>query len=139
MLISLITGNSDYTYMSRVTICHKAGCSRTALPEKHYCIKHIALEDTYGKRPAPVRRQSSQWHYLYNTRRWREISRQFLKEHPICCRCGAPAQIADHIRPHRGDEELFYDPDNLQPLCWKCHSAKTLAENGYFRSPDRGR
>ncbi len=45
-----------------------------------------------------------------------------------------PARIADHIKPHRGDIELFYDETNLQPLCQSCHSAKTMAENNFYKS-----
>ena len=40
------------------------------------------------------------------------------------------ATIADHIKPHHGNEALFYDPDNLQSLCAQCHgSAKALKEH----------
>ena len=30
------------------------------------------------------------------------------------------ATVVDHKRPHRGDEHLFWDPDNWQALC-KAH------------------
>ena len=36
-----------------------------------------------------------------------------------------PATDVDHIRPHRGNWELFVDPENLQSLCHSCHSVKT--------------
>jgi 5-methylcytosine-specific restriction protein A len=39
-----------------------------------------------------------------------------------------PATAVDHIQPHRGDYELFWDSDNWQPLCATCHGRKTLAE-----------
>ena len=29
--------------------------------------------------------------------------------------------VADHRRPHRGDERLFWDERNLQCLCKPCH------------------
>lgn len=65
--------------------------------------------------------------------RWRLRRERFLKTHPVCCDPTGrhpgqvvPATVADHIVPHRGDRELFEDPDNLQPLCASCHSAKTL-------------
>lgn len=38
----------------------------------------------------------------------------------------------DHITPHNGDPELFYDLDNLQSLCIECHSRKTATEDGGF-------
>ena len=42
-----------------------------------------------------------------------------------------PADTVDHIKPHRGDAELFWDRDNLQSLCHSCHSKhKTNIELG---------
>ncbi len=124
--------------MSNTTLCHKAGCFKTAAPGKHFCEKHLYLEETYRKRPAPERKKSNAWHHLYNSQRWRTVSKAFLAGHPYCYICGAKATVVDHIRPHRGDTELFYDENNLQPLCTKCHSAKTLKENNYFKT-HRGR
>ena len=47
--------------------------------------------------------------------------------------------VADHIRPHRGDEALFWDPANLQCLRKWCHDrAKQAAERragGWVESP----
>lgn len=40
-----------------------------------------------------------------------------------------PATIADHIEPHRGDVEKFWNGE-LQPLCGQCHSGtKQAMEN----------
>lgn len=36
--------------------------------------------------------------------------------------------VADHIKPHRGNWELFSDPSNLQCLCDTCHSAAKQQE-----------
>jgi 5-methylcytosine-specific restriction endonuclease McrA len=33
------------------------------------------------------------------------------------------ANTVDHITPHRGDDRLFWDRENLQALCPTCHSA----------------
>jgi 5-methylcytosine-specific restriction enzyme A len=51
---------------------------------------------------------------------------------PLCRVCGQPATDVDHIRPHRGDRELLYDPTNVQSLCHSCHSRKTASEDGGF-------
>ncbi|PZQ55562.1 MAG: hypothetical protein DI555_07950 [Novosphingobium pentaromativorans] len=32
--------------------------------------------------------------------------------------------VADHKTPHRGDERLFWDEENLTTLCANCHSSK---------------
>lgn len=53
---------------------------------------------------------------------WEKARAAFLVKHPFCRRCGLPAQVVDHIKPHRGDRELFWDRDNWQSLCTPCHS-----------------
>ena len=52
---------------------------------------------------------------------------------PFCRECAkrgerVPASDVDHIIPHRGDLDLFNDKNNLQSLCHRCHSIKTMAE-----------
>ena len=32
-----------------------------------------------------------------------------------------PAQVTDHIKPHKGDEALFWDVSNWQSLCKQHH------------------
>jgi len=39
------------------------------------------------------------------------------------------ATVVDHIRPHRGDAALFWDPSNWQPLCKEHHDRKTGNED----------
>ena len=114
----------------KVKICKKSGCGRTCAEGKEYCYLHQELE---GKRKVFTKRgKSSEYHNLYGTARWKKTSREFLKKYPTCFICGAKATIADHITPHRGSLELFYDANNLQPMCWSCHSRKTFAENKNF-------
>ncbi len=67
------------------------------------------------------------------TRRWRALVLDVLEDQPFCLFCEQvgivePAQAIDHIKPHRGDEDLFWDRDNLQPLCFRCHNAKAQHE-----------
>ncbi|MFZ2869857.1 HNH endonuclease signature motif containing protein [Zavarzinia sp.] len=74
-------------------------------------------------------------------RRWQASRLGYLKSHPLCVKCiesgvtTASAEV-DHIRPHRGDQGLFWDRDNWQALCKSCHSAKTAREDSGF---SRGR
>ena len=55
---------------------------------------------------------------------------------PLCVMCTAQgrvtaAQVVDHITPHKGNEELFWDESNWQSLCATHHSSdKQLIENG---------
>ena len=55
-------------------------------------------------------------------RRWRKLRKTFLTENPLCVMCMdegrvTSAEEVDHIEQHNGNKELFYDLDNLQPLC----------------------
>jgi 5-methylcytosine-specific restriction endonuclease McrA len=76
------------------------------------------------------------WQYLYNSRRWRRERRAHLAAEPLCRMCKAQgyttlATVVDHVKPHKGDEFLFWDPNNRQSLCKVCHdSAKAREERG---------
>lgn len=65
---------------------------------------------------------------------WRKGLRVLvLARDPICKICNRYAStIADHIKPHRGNWELFTDLNNLQGLCKSCHDTKTATEDGGF-------
>jgi 5-methylcytosine-specific restriction protein A len=50
--------------------------------------------------------------------------------HPICNQCQRePAAVLDHIVPHRGDRNLFWNQSNWQSLCKSCHDRKTRSGN----------
>lgn len=58
--------------------------------------------------------------------RWQKARAGFLRIHPLCRMCQAigrstAATVVDHIVPHRGDNALFWDKTNWQPLCKPCH------------------
>ena len=61
--------------------------------------------------------------------RWQRASRNFLITHPLCMcpLCGAgtirvrAASVVDHIRPHKGDRNLFWNVANWQALAKECH------------------
>lgn len=78
----------------------------------------------------------SPWHNLYNTKRWYRIRFYQLQKQPLCefhlkRNQVVSASIVDHVTPHKGDETLFYDPENLQSLCKRCHdSVKQRLERG---------
>lgn len=70
---------------------------------------------------------------LYNTRRWRQESREYLAGNPYCVAengtCSTLATVVDHRIPHRGDEALFWDRfGNWQAMCRAHHNAKTGRE-----------
>lgn len=83
------------------------------------------------------------WKHLYNTKRWHRLRWYQLQGEPLCRFCAAlghvtEATVVDHKKPHKGDEELFFDPDNLQSLCKTCHdSTKQRQEkSGYLAGCD---
>ena len=66
---------------------------------------------------------------LYNSREWKAYTRQFKFDNPICEQCKKrPSYATDHVRPHGGDLELFWNPLNHQALCKTCHRAKSQRE-----------
>jgi len=75
----------------------------------------------------------SEWGHLYNCSKWKRLRKSFLFSCPRCVMCVAlrrqtPAKEVDHIIPHCGDAELFWDEGNWQGLCKSCHSSKTFYE-----------
>ena len=64
---------------------------------------------------------------LYDSR-WRKERIHFLQEQPLCRYCAeqgriTPATVVDHIVPHKGNHDLFWDKTNWQPLCKFCHDS----------------
>lgn len=100
--------------------CRHPGCPNLVPVGQKYCDEHKALHPeenrSAGKRG-------------YNAR-WRKASKMYLRAHPFCEKClekgiYTKATVVDHIVPHRGDQKLFWDENNWQALCKKCHDKKT--------------
>jgi len=61
-------------------------------------------------------------------RQWRKQRLYYLQANPLCLMCSEQgitkqATVVDHIKPHKGDENLFWDIRNWQPLCKKHHDS----------------
>jgi 5-methylcytosine-specific restriction endonuclease McrA len=57
---------------------------------------------------------------------WRRESKAFLAEpaNRYCaCGCGRVADVVDHKVPHRGNQQLFWDRRNWQPMNHHCHNS----------------
>jgi 5-methylcytosine-specific restriction protein A len=83
------------------------------------------------RRPDSKRASSAKRGY---GRKWRRLRDSFLADNPLCVHClpdkVTQASDVDHIVRHKGTTDpLFWDVNNLQPLCHVCHSKKTAAEN----------
>jgi 5-methylcytosine-specific restriction protein A len=78
------------------------------------------------------------YRHLYKTAAWQWLRKQHLEAHPLCAMCEkighvTAAEVVDHIKPHKGDRILFFDPANLSSLCkWHHDSVKQAEEKrGY--------
>lgn len=109
--------------------CSVPGCPELSIQGHAYCEKHIDRERARRRENDYDRGTAHQRGY---TAQWRIARRAFLAAHPLCVRCKeqgrlTPATVVDHIIPHRGDQRLFWDETNWQPLCKRCHDKKTAS------------
>lgn len=81
--------------------------------------------------------------HLYSTAAWKKLRWATLVRDKFTCQCGCGVMlghktgllVADHIKPHRGDLVLFWDPDNVQTLRKSpCHDAKKQREEAAARA-----
>ena len=103
-----------------LTFCVEPGCRE--LVARGRCRQHARARE--WMRP---NREARRWYYIA---RWRDLRRQVLEAQPLCVEClqvsrVEPAVDVDHIVPHGGDYDRFFDPQNLQGLCKLHHSQKT--------------
>lgn len=114
--------------------CAQQGCAALVTPPVRYCPAHLYLvkagknEKDKGRLTATQRGYGARWH---------KASRMYLNEHPFCYHCmgkgrTVPATLVDHIIPHKGNYDLFWDEENWQSLCTHCHNVKTAKEDGGF-------
>ena len=73
---------------------------------------------------------------MYHTPEWRRLRKIVLTTgSPLCVRCNLSlATVVDHKRPHRFDPALFFDLNNLQKMCARCHD--TFKKNMEFGKVD---
>lgn len=104
--------------------CKHPGCAALVPSGTKYCEAHKPLH------PEEVRSAASRGY----GRAWQQASHAFLQAHPLCEECMkdgryTKATVVDHIVPHRGNEQLFWDRRNWRPLCKRCHDRKTRRED----------
>ncbi len=106
-------------------VCFYPGCQE--LTRERYCEKHRKTSYDNRRESAAKRGYGS---------KWAKARLAFLAEHPTCeCeRCKAsgqplPADVVDHIIPHKGNQKLFLIENEKRPPGEKSSEA---------RSPDRG-
>jgi 5-methylcytosine-specific restriction protein A len=110
--------------------CAYRGCGK--LTDTRYCDAHLAQykkikwKNTDRNRPNSTQRG-------YTSTRYRKARQGFLAKHPLCVECEKDgrttgATVLDHVKPHRGNYELFWDSSNWQSLCIPCHNRKSQTE-----------
>lgn len=107
--------------------CKYPGCPN--LTDHTYCEQHAKKrQNDYNKQRGSAASRG------YDAR-WRKEREIYLRQHPLCVLCEreetlTPATVVDHIVPHKGDKQLFWDKNNWQALCKPCHDSKTAREDG---------
>ncbi len=107
--------------------CKHPGCAKLVDAGKKYCEDHRKLHPGHTK-------TSTKCGY---DGRWRKARKLFLEVHPLCVEClkngrYVKATVVDHIIPHRGDPQLFWNQSNWQALCKSCHDHKTMTEDRWL-------
>lgn len=81
----------------------------------------LPLGASSTRRPGPIA------HGTAYTGAWQKARRAHLAHEPLCRACAqagrtTAANTVDHIIPHRGNMELFWQRSNWQSLCATCSS-----------------
>lgn len=125
------------------TICNHPGCGRLIDGNETYCAPHLRIKPTIDKQAraeADARRGSAAARgYGY---KWQQARSGYLNKHPLCRICDAQgrlriATVVDHVVAHNGDQTLFWNSSNWQPLCKACHDRKTAKHDGGFGNSQR--
>lgn len=107
--------------------CRHPGCPGLCEKGHLYCEKHETGKTAWRNYDESSRQGSRQRGY---DSRWDKARKTFLAAHPLCQECAkngkyTKATVVDHIIPHRGNQQLFWDVNNWQALCKTCHDLKT--------------
>lgn len=97
----------------------------------------LSREESEAKRFRDRDRQVA-WRKWYATARWKALRLEILRRDQYTCqRSGvlcigkhpAPnSPVVNHKKPHRGDERLFWDPDNLETVSKAVHDGEIQSE-----------
>lgn len=84
------------------------------------------------------REENTEYRSWYRTERWKRLREEVLTEAKfVCCKTGVPligkspaanSPVVDHIKPHRGDPDLFWDKGNLQAVSKSWHDSIKQAQ-----------
>lgn len=109
------------------------------------CLKGMKRAKQFRPKGAPTRQEqkatADRWRGSAHERgynsRWAKARVTFLHSHPLCIGCLAlgrteAATVVDHVDPHHGDPDKFWDTSMWQPCCkWHHDSVKQRLEVMY--------
>lgn len=89
--------------------------------------------------------EAAEYRKLYGTKQWRILREQALFRDAFRCQhkgCGVilrrgvshqNSAVVHHLKPHKGNPDLFFDINNLQSVCWMHHSGiiQSIENRGY--------
>lgn len=87
------------------------------------------------------RAENNEYRRWYDLKRWKDLREHILVRDLYTCQAtgamltgkhpAADSPVVDHIKPHRGDPDLFWDPNNLRAVAKHWHdSVKQAMEKG---------
>lgn len=120
--------------MALKKFCLHRGCnvlvdSGVGRCEAHASDKQAARKQYDANRP--------EWHGMYKSKRWLDARIRYLQRHPLCVECEKQGRLTlgntiNHIIPHKGNYDLFWDEGNWETLCERCHNRRTATYDGGF-------
>ena len=117
-----------------MTPCRYPGCPNLVEAGERYCHEHKKIVDrNYNKYERDKKSQ-----LFYQSKEWKSLRKKKLEINPFCEEClrkgkFTKATMVDHIKPiKQGGSAL--DMNNLQSLCWSCHSKKSAEEGSRWHS-----
>jgi 5-methylcytosine-specific restriction enzyme A len=92
--------------------------------------------------------EADEYRKLYKLKAWQRLREQaLLRDAFTCQRCKCflkrgttepQSAVVHHITAHKGNTDLFFDLDNLQSVCWSCHSGVIQSEEARGYSTEIG-
>ena len=119
--------------------CKTVGCPNLHRNASGYCDECTAKYRASHPRTDDNRPSATQRGYGWE---WRKFAKDFLRLHPTCEICGAPATCVDH-KDMTADMMLDaygvfdYDPAHYQALCYSCNARKGAREDKAMRAAYR--